>query len=240
MVNGTRLCVGCGKVLSGKQHKWCSPACGQRHRNAGRVCKADGCTRLAVSAQPGLCRKHSLAGRVCKADGCTRLAVSAQHGLCQKHSLAGRVCNVDGCTNTAETVQPGWCETHGKRFRDHGSFDDLCGRCGASLGTGTNGRWVCDECLAQRYTENHLLRADIIRNGDDITLAVLGERDGWICSICHKKVVVRSGRTRKSASIDHVIPLCEGGTHTWPNVALAHKGCNSAKGRRGTSQLRLV
>jgi 5-methylcytosine-specific restriction endonuclease McrA len=30
-------------------------------------------------------------------------------------------------------------------------------------------------------------------------------------------------------SIDHVLPVSKGGTHTWNNVRLAHRGCNMAK-----------
>lgn len=30
-------------------------------------------------------------------------------------------------------------------------------------------------------------------------------------------------------SIDHVIPISKGGTHTWDNVRLAHHHCNSIK-----------
>lgn len=33
-------------------------------------------------------------------------------------------------------------------------------------------------------------------------------------------------------SVDHVIPLSKGGTHTWDNVKLAHKRCNSKKGNK--------
>ena len=35
---------------------------------------------------------------------------------------------------------------------------------------------------------------------------------------------------KKYPSIDHVIPLSKGGTHSWDNVKLAHFSCNSAKG----------
>lgn len=31
-------------------------------------------------------------------------------------------------------------------------------------------------------------------------------------------------------SVDHIVPLVKGGTHTWDNVQLAHVGCNSRKG----------
>lgn len=49
-------------------------------------------------------------------------------------------------------------------------------------------------------------------------------RDGWRCAICGKKV------TRKTWSIDHIVPLSTGGEHTFRNVTLAHKRCNSRRG----------
>lgn len=63
----------------------------------------------------------------------------------------------------------------------------------------------------------------------------IAERDGWKCHICGKRV------TKKDWSLDHLVPLSKGGSHTPENVALAHRRCNS---RRGTgclpAQLRLV
>jgi 5-methylcytosine-specific restriction endonuclease McrA len=33
-------------------------------------------------------------------------------------------------------------------------------------------------------------------------------------------------------TVDHIIPLARGGSHTWDNVQLAHHLCNSLKGDR--------
>jgi len=68
-----------------------------------------------------------------------------------------------------------------------------------------------------------------------IELGLVAERDGWRCHICRGKVAV------DEASTDHLVPLSKGGDHSWENVALAHKRCNS---RRGAgllpAQLRLL
>lgn len=55
-------------------------------------------------------------------------------------------------------------------------------------------------------------------------------RDGWICQICHKRVDKRFKYPHPmSASLDHIIPLSQGGPHLYRNVHLAHWGCNSHK-----------
>jgi 5-methylcytosine-specific restriction endonuclease McrA len=61
----------------------------------------------------------------------------------------------------------------------------------------------------------------------------IGRRDGWICGICAKPIhrwVLHPDP--KSASIDHILPLSKGGTHTRANVRIAHLDCNVARGNR--------
>ncbi len=78
-------------------------------------------------------------------------------------------------------------------------------------------------------------RSKRIKSGERqaIGLTSLAKRDGWMCHICHRRV------SRKTWSMDHLIPLSEGGSHTWANVALAHFLCNSLRGARGAAQLRI-
>ena len=74
---------------------------------------------------------------------------------------------------------------------------------------------------------------------DDITLEDLIERDGGICWLCGKPVDERDFFYREDGtfmagedypSVDHVVPLAKGGSHTWTNVRLAHRRCNALKG----------
>jgi 5-methylcytosine-specific restriction endonuclease McrA len=58
-------------------------------------------------------------------------------------------------------------------------------------------------------------------------------RDGWLCRICGQSVdAALAYPDPMSASLDHVIPLVGGGTHTLGNVACTHLRCNLQKGDR--------
>lgn len=59
------------------------------------------------------------------------------------------------------------------------------------------------------------------------------ERDGWVCGLCGKRVDASLAWPHpNSASLDHVVPLSAGGSHTLDNVQCAHLSCNMAKGAR--------
>jgi len=48
-------------------------------------------------------------------------------------------------------------------------------------------------------------------------------RDEYTCQYCGKKLSFTSG------TIDHVFPLCKGGTNTWRNVVACCEDCNNEK-----------
>lgn len=84
-------------------------------------------------------------------------------------------------------------------------------------------------------------REKILKNGEvhwDISIDRLIKRDGDKCYLCHEKInfddyyINNSGihiAGGKYPSIDHVIPISKGGTHTWDNVKIAHRHCNTIK-----------
>lgn len=72
----------------------------------------------------------------------------------------------------------------------------------------------------------------------NITLDRLYKRDNGKCYICGRTCDWDDCHTRKDGtfiannnypSIDHVVPLHKGGKHSWSNVRLACRGCNSVK-----------
>jgi len=112
-------------------------------------------------------------------------------------------------------------------------------------GTMTDRRVYCSDKCANKADNK---RRDVRRRkriqtsmvDADITVESLFRRDGGVCYLCGKTCrlddyIVRDGTFIAGdwyPSIDHVIPLAHGGSHSWNNVRLAHRLCNSIKGAK--------
>ena len=67
------------------------------------------------------------------------------------------------------------------------------------------------------------------------------ERDGYRCHLCRRKAdPTKRAPHPKAPTIDHVIPLAEGGTHEPLNCRTACFMCNSRKGSRGGGEQLLL
>lgn len=121
------------------------------------------------------------------------------------------------------------------------SHSRVCQRCGASF-TGTPKMKYCSkECSRRQQNANqeHLRRIRINNNyHDNISIEVLADKDKNKCWLCGKAVDWNDYYHNKNGvfiagenypSIDHVVALSNGGTHTWDNVRLAHRKCNTKK-----------
>lgn len=74
-------------------------------------------------------------------------------------------------------------------------------------------------------------RKKAIRNGEYINDHDVFEFYEWTCIVCEKEIDPDLVWPDKmSATLEHIIPLAKGGTHTWDNVAPSHLLCNSNKG----------
>lgn len=109
----------------------------------------------------------------------------------------------------------------------------LCSRCGTAVPVAKippsmlkNGGCWCPDCRApaKRATDIRRSRMKAGTQVEPVSHLVVAERDGWRCAICRGKV------TRADWSLDHVVPLSKGGPHTYANVVLAHRRCNSKRG----------
>lgn len=60
--------------------------------------------------------------------------------------------------------------------------------------------------------------------------ALLIEKYGTDCQLCFKPINMTHTREDDSFSIDHIIPLADGGANTVDNMHPCHIACNEAKG----------
>lgn len=106
---------------------------------------------------------------------------------------------------------------------------------------GKSNVYCSDECArkAESYFGDHRLE----RNGKPdrtISLVKVYERDKGICQLCGDKIYFDlDPNDNKYPSIDHIVPLAKGGLHSWDNVQLACRICNSLKRDRIDSPPRL-
>ena len=98
------------------------------------------------------------------------------------------------------------------------------------------------ECLKKHkhkqrgHETDHIKRA--VRHGCEwesgVTLKKLIKRDGLRCAICGELCDINdksygNGNGPLYPSMDHIIPIAKGGSHTWNNVQVAHLICNTLK-----------
>ena len=122
----------------------------------------------------------------------------------------------------------------------------VCKNCGQEFCMATTGYdseiYCSKKCQARWHNRiKNDKRVKRMVSGDhdtDITLDKLFKRDGGVCYICGLSCDWTDIAEKDGAmiagdnypSIDHVKPLSKGGTHTWDNLKLACRRCNTAKG----------
>lgn len=107
------------------------------------------------------------------------------------------------------------------------------------------GRPSCELCKAESKRnadrrKEHKRRLKTREFDKSITLEKLYKRDNGVCYLCHKTCDWSDFQKIDGAfivggsypTVEHLIPLCKGGEHSWNNIKLACHSCNSKKGRR--------
>lgn len=196
-------CAYCGKEFTGRRRKYCSKECNDEAYKA----------RMRANYK----------------------WISVRHthcDMCGKELPPRRIrfCSVE-CGHRWHNIKNGW-------VLDHGELTKTCCVCGKEFKTWKTRKDTCSEkCSRIMKNQKHDFRRDA-KSG--IELRKLAERDGQICHLCGEPVqwddFEQKGDYKvfgnKYPSIDHVLPISLGGQHSWDNVRLAHRQCNSMKGNR--------
>ena len=85
-----------------------------------------------------------------------------------------------------------------------------------------------------KHNRSHRRRARLSLNNERISRSKVFRNDNYTCYICNVKVIlykdIKDIRYKKdAATIDHVIALANGGTHTYSNIKTCCSWCNSNK-----------
>lgn len=227
-------------------YRWRTTGDAQAHRpvrcySPGARCSAPECTRQARGR--GLCGPH---GR--RAAGVT---VSRQ---VRRHA-PGAACSVPGCDRGS--ICRGYCVGHYSRWRSTGDvraavplrpLRPVSGSC--AEGGCPNSAFAVGLCQphyhrSHRKSSPHVYdiardrRAARKRASTPGAPAAYVDRkrifsdSGWTCGICTEPIDPSLAWPHPgSASLDHVVPLSRGGTHTSENCQPAHLRCNIHKGAR--------
>lgn len=105
-----------------------------------------------------------------------------------------------------------------------------CAECDEPFVTNVHHARFCSKPCASKWKrreKGHRRRKRKKAQHDDrISLMKVAKRDDWLCHLCRLPV------DKATWSIDHLVPLSHGGSHTYDNVALAHRLCNSIRADR--------
>ncbi len=117
-----------------------------------------------------------------------------------------------------------------------------CRECGQPFFSTKETSYCSDRCIRRHnnrvHYENREVRLRKARIDTDISLEKVYLKDKGVCYLCGKQCdwndYVMVGETfvagNNYPSIEHVVPLSKDGEHSWSNVRLAHRICNTLKG----------
>lgn len=115
----------------------------------------------------------------------------------------------------------------------------ICKECSTLfIQTARKEAYCSDECRRRANNNHKDRRLKGVSQDASITLRKVYEKEAGVCYLCGGMCDWDDIETREDGtmvagdrypSIDHVYPIGLGGSHTWDNVRLAHRWCNTMK-----------
>lgn len=248
MKTRTSPCAGCGNTfeqpLNGGLRRWCADCVPSRvkwMREYRASAAPKPATKPYVCVDCGAAGEQYRQGRErLRCDPCGR----AWQAKCDSQRtwssrrmdpLPTRACGACGADYQPRRRDQRWCSRSCKDAHHGAAFRASGGRARLSPEARERQRLY--------WQEKNRRRRAAKRGGasEPYTLAEIAERDRSRCALCGGRVAMKQVVPHpKAPTIDHVVPVSEGGDDTRANVQLAHFRCNSVKGPRGSQQLALI
>lgn len=221
----TYICEICGKEFQRRKRKndacrCCSRECGFKLQRIEKAIRKSQKKKVIPKIKPITIRRCELCRR-------TYVAKSRRQKYCSNECSYNK--HLD--------------DEHVEAERKFVPVKKVCRWCGNEFITSFKNRGLyCSEICREAFEKkrkhelyNRRLRGKIVDHG--ININILIERYDGICQLCGKPVDINDKEKHAYGfvygnlypSIDHIIPLAKGGTHSWRNVQLAHRLCNSIK-----------
>jgi len=158
--------------------------------------------------------------------------------------LIGSVCVICAATFLASRAWSRYCSDVCRKASKHRHLASqerrldpqslTCGQCGTAF-QGTRARRFCSSpCAIKYHRDADRDRRRAVSKGkpaERVFRRVVFQRDAWVCGVCYGFVDRHVEHPDPaSPSLDHIVPLGRGGSHSYANVQLTHLGCNIRKG----------
>lgn len=226
----TKICIVCGKEFKTWKSRQlcCSIECSE-YKNAHREYNPEKEHKRYVKKHPGAmtAEEYRAQRQTAKAE---RLALMEPEIERRKQERLKR---------EAERVKRKAAQEEQKKYWREYEEEHECCECGKKFKAHYPTAKYCSKSCKRRASKINN-RYEGITIDKNITLRRLAKRDSNQCQICGLFVdwndYIKSDKTvicgDMYPSIDHITPISLGGLHSWNNVQLAHRCCNTRKSNK--------
>ena len=253
-----RQCATCGKLFRigtgrGQARKYCDRACAPKVSAPTKLCDVEGCDRIARSDSAPHCEMHYYRVRRSGSLGTPGESVGAWPccQYCGGESEGRRFCDSRCAARSIRgTPRLRSCTVCGAEYdpRTNSGMDfKVCGaECKASRGRewsrlqymrGMSTPEGRDRIRRAEYKRKALKRAAFV---EEVSRDEVMRRSNWRCHLCRGRIPPDAvWPSPLFGTVDHVLPLAQGGAHSYANCKAAHLTCNCKKGAKPQGQLGL-
>lgn len=228
------ICVICGKEFAPSRYSkglCCSAECGGEYTRRNQ-------TKPKHRAICQECGQEFEVGRECKGIYCSPQCQAKGQGK-RRHEQAVIAANQKAFIKAAEGLvarKKAEKEQQRQDFLKAAKNIRICQECGRTYYS-ANRKLYCSKACADRRGNRLKLERERFA-GDEtadysITMLKLFRRDSGHCQICGKRLeLITDYNSDDYPTVDHIMPVSKGGSHTWGNVQLACRRCNVDKSDR--------